>query len=164
MTGVTEMTGFYNSYNLYTHKCGCVGTCHLSYMTHIYIILLYKFKIFKRNIKIIIKKGNIKMNILEREAIKAKYFRKKEGEILDRIASVTSIEFARKTAEELDAKTHVYNFSTYIAMLEDVELLIMNQVLPADALKVVQSNMKAEEFLTLMHWKKIIKRLGGSFL
>jgi len=87
---------------------------------------------------------------LEREILQQ---RREEQEILNRIAAVTSPEFAGRAAGVLDPRKHFYGFECYLSLLLTLETVLYAEVPPDDALDVVQTGWDAKTILSVWRSK-----------
>ena len=74
---------------------------------------------------------------------------KQEKKLLEKIAALTSMEFAEQAAKALDSRKHLYGFEAYLNLLESLKTMLYGGVPEYTALDSVQSGCKAEEILAL---------------
>lgn len=91
------------------------------------------------------------MAIMAEKGARAKSQRRREQEILQRIAAMTSVEFAEQAADVLDSRKHVYSFSAYLGLLEDLQMLTAAGVPNCLALEAVQTCVPVE--LIIATWQ-----------
>ena len=85
--------------------------------------------------------------------------RKQERKLLGEIADITSVNFAEEAAEALDSRKHLYGFETYLRMLEDLRILLLEGISERTALESIQSGYRAEEILTMLRLdRRFLKR------
>lgn len=99
-----------------------------------------------------------RMNITEYVKILAQkqiYMQEKEQEILQKIAAITTPEFAQQAAETLNPKKHPYSFDGYLSLLQILRT-ILHEGIPSDvALDVVQTGWDVE---TIIGYGELLKR------
>lgn len=80
--------------------------------------------------------------------------RRREREILQAIAAMTSPKFAEQAASVLDSGKHLYDFGTYLALLERLQRLILIGTPNCIALEAVQTRIGEDMILQVINRKE----------
>ncbi len=83
---------------------------------------------------------------------KTKQLNKQERKLLEQITVITSTDFARQAAEELDSKKHVYSFMTYLELLQRLLELLQAGMPETIALESVQTGLEVEQILGIWRY------------
>lgn len=81
-----------------------------------------------------------------------KQLQKQERELLEQIAAITSSDFAKQSAKELDSKTHTYSHKGYVELLQRLLTLLQEDMPETTALEAVQTGLAAEQILDIWRY------------
>lgn len=86
------------------------------------------------------------LKVIGKEHIKK---RRQEQKLLEKIAAITSPEFAEQAAGQLDSRKHLYGFEAYLELLDNLKTLLYGGIPKNTALDSVQSGYRTKEILAV---------------